>query len=118
MNARKFFSITAAAAMVATSFGVAAPAMARDGYRDYRGDHARDYRYRDRDDRRYRGARNDYRYRCNNSGSTGTIVGAIAGGLAGHEIAGRRGDKTAGVIIGGAVGAIAGRAIDKGGSRC
>ncbi|MBN8806588.1 MAG: glycine zipper 2TM domain-containing protein, partial [Sphingopyxis terrae] len=45
------------------------------------------------------------------------IIGAIAGGLAGHEIAGR-GDRTVGTIIGGAVGAIAGRAIDKGNDGC
>src|SRR3546814_17929385 len=47
----------------------------------------------------------------------GTIIGAIAGGLAGHEIAGR-GDRTVGTIIGGAVGAIAGRVIDKGNDGC
>ena len=48
----------------------------------------------------------------------GTIIGAIAGGLLGHEVAGRRGDRTTGTIIGGAVGAVAGRAIDKGDGRC
>ncbi|MBU0557491.1 MAG: glycine zipper 2TM domain-containing protein [Alphaproteobacteria bacterium] len=133
MIARKFLSLTAAATMVATSFGVAAPAMARDHYRDYRGDYSRDYRdYREarrydyRDDRRYdyrdarRYDRRNYAYnqRCRDNGTGGTIIGAIAGGLLGHEVAGRRGDKTAGVIIGGAVGAIAGRAIDKSDSRC
>lgn len=122
---KTFISLTAAATMVVTSLGVAAPAAAHDRYRDYRGDYSRDYRYRDRDyreyrDARYRDSRYAYgeRYRCRNDGTTGTIVGAIAGGLLGHEVAGRRGDKTAGVIIGGAVGAIAGRAIDKGNGRC
>ena len=86
----------------------------RDGYRDYRrGDRydrrdRRDYR----DNRRY--SRNNYndnrRYRCD-KGTGGTIIGAIAGGLLGNEVA-RRGDKTEGTIIGGAVGALAGRAID------
>jgi len=128
MTARKLISLTAAATMVVTSLGVAAPAMARDGYRDYRGDYGRDYRYGDRDyrdrdyrDVRYRDGRYAYggdRYRCRDNGTGGTIIGAIAGGLIGHEVAGRRGDKTAGVIIGGAVGAIAGRAIDKSDSRC
>jgi len=123
MTARKL-----AATMVVTSLGVAAPAMARNGYRDYRGDYGRDYRYGDRDyrdrdyrDVRYRDGRYAYggdRYRCRDNGTGGTIIGAIAGGLIGHEVAGRRGDKTAGVIIGGAVGAIAGRAIDKSDSRC
>ncbi|VAV96601.1 hypothetical protein MNBD_ALPHA04-174, partial [hydrothermal vent metagenome] len=42
----------------------------------------------------------------------GTIIGAIAGGLLGNEVA-RRGDKTVGTIIGGAAGALAGRAIDR-----
>jgi len=121
MTAKIILSLTAAATMVVTSLGVATPASARDHYRDYRGDYGRDYRYRDRDyrdSRNYRDARYNDRYRCNNSGTTGTIVGAIAGGLLGHEVVGRRGDKTTGTIIGGAVGAVAGRAIDKGSSRC
>ena len=50
---------------------------------------------------------------CRDSGTTGTIVGAIAGGLLGHEVVGRYGDKTMGAIIGGAAGAVAGRAIDR-----
>jgi hypothetical protein len=41
----------------------------------------------------------------------------VAGGLAGHEIAGR-GDRAVGTIIGGALGALAGRAIDKGNDGC
>ena len=52
-----------------------------------------------------------YRQRC--SGSTGTIIGAIAGGLLGNEVAGRRGDRTLGAIIGAGAGALAGRAIDR-----
>ncbi|WP_343202904.1 glycine zipper 2TM domain-containing protein [Stenotrophomonas maltophilia] len=45
-------------------------------------------------------------------------MGAIAGGLLDNEVA-RRGDKTEGTIIGGAVGALAGRAIDRSdGRRC
>jgi len=126
MTSRKFISLAAAATMVATSFGVVAtPAMARDGYREYRGDYARDYRYQDRQRRDYRqdrryNERRGYAYdqRCRDNGTGGTIIGAIAGGLLGHEVVGRRGDKTAGVLIGGAVGAVAGRAIDKADSRC
>ncbi len=88
-----------------------------DGYREYRrGDIYRDNRYRDRrdyrDQRRYRDSRySDRRYRGCDRGTGGTIIGAIAGGLLGNEVA-RRGDKTEGTIIGGAVGALAGRAID------
>lgn len=124
MTARKFLSLTAAATMVVTSFGVVAPAMARD---HYRGDYARDYRdndYRDyRSERRYEQRRYNnrnyaYNNRCRDNGTGGTVIGAIAGGLLGHEVVGRRGDKTAGVLVGGAVGALAGRAIDKADSRC
>jgi len=45
------------------------------------------------------------------------VIGGAVGGLAGHEIAGR-GDRTLGTILGVAGGALLGREIDKGGSRC
>lgn len=77
----------------------------RRGYRDGRRDDGR--RYRDR--RYYSQAR-----RC--TGSTGTIVGAIAGGLLGNAIAGR-GDRTLGAVLGAGGGALAGRAVDKDGCR-
>lgn len=133
----KILHAGAVAAMVIGSFSAAAPAMARDyygnGYRGYdRGDYYRggDYRGYDRGyDRGYynRGGYgyngNSYNrgrnyYRCRNDGATGTILGAVAGGLIGNSVAGRRGDRTVGTILGGAVGAVAGRAIDKGNSRC
>ncbi|AEG47833.1 17 kDa surface antigen [Sphingobium chlorophenolicum L-1] len=67
-----------------------------------------DYIYRD----------NDGRYYCKrDDGTTGTIVGAIAGGVLGNIIA-PGGSKTLGTIIGGAGGALAGRAIDKNDVRC
>jgi hypothetical protein len=67
-----------------------------------------DYIYRD----------NDGRYYCKrNDGTTGTIVGAIAGGVLGNIIA-PGGSKTLGTILGGAGGALAGRAIDKSNIRC
>jgi hypothetical protein len=49
---------------------------------------------------------------CRDRGNGGKILGAIAGGLLGSEVAGR-GDRTTGAIIGGAAGAIAGRSIDR-----
>jgi hypothetical protein len=59
-----------------------------------------------------------YDHRCHDSGTTGTILGAVAGGLLGREI--DRSDSryghdsgTTGLIIGGALGALAGRAIDR-----
>lgn len=67
-----------------------------------------DYIYRD----------NEGRYYCKrDDGTTGTIVGAIAGGVLGNIIA-PGGSKTLGTILGGAGGALAGRAIDKNDVRC
>ncbi|WP_447726953.1 glycine zipper 2TM domain-containing protein [Sphingomonas koreensis] len=126
---KKLSLIGAALAMTGTALIPATPAAAqgRYEYRDDRGYYGdrdgrrydrdrgygrdrgyRDYRRYDRGDRRY-----NYRARekCND-GDGGTIVGAIAGGLAGNAIAGR-GDRTLGTILGGAVGAIAGREIDR-----
>lgn len=104
----------------------ATPAMAGgrydDGYSRYdRGDRYGEYdRYDRREyrrgDRYYQNSRNDYQ-RCRNSGTGGTIIGAVAGGLLGNEVA-RRGNRTEGSIIGAAVGALAGRAIDKSDSNC
>jgi hypothetical protein len=123
---RTKFAISAAIALSAlTAFPAAAQAQSyRDGYYDNSGNYYRAYDRRD--DRRYsqryynqrqydqrqydRRYRNHYGQRC--SGSTGTILGAIAGGLIGREVAGR-GDRTVGTIIGGAAGALAGRSIDR-----
>lgn len=65
------------------------------------------------DQRRYydRGRYNHRDRRCS-SGTTGTIVGAIAGGLLGRAID-TRGDRTLGTVLGGAGGALAGHAIEK-----
>lgn len=133
MTARTILSLTAAATMVATSLGIAAPASAQrydNGYRD--GGYSRDYRdqggyqnrgYQNRgrdyrDQRNYQNRRYAYGNQRCSDGATGTILGAIAGGLIGSSVAGRHGDKTAGVLVGGAVGAVAGRAIDKNGNGC
>lgn len=107
----------AAFAMGAAALVPAAPAVAQrydrgvsyDRYgNDYRGYEGRRYRGSDRS---YRGYSRVYD-RCKD-GDGGTVIGAIAGGLLGHGIAGRGGDRTLGAILGGAVGAVAGRAIDK-----
>jgi outer membrane lipoprotein SlyB len=67
-----------------------------------------DYIYRD----------NDGRYYCKRpDGTTGTIVGAIAGGVLGNIIA-PGGSKTLGTILGAGGGAIAGNAIDRSSVRC
>ncbi len=82
----------------------------QDGYRGYdRGYDRSDYREYRGNDRRYNyNARS--RRGCDNTG--GTIIGALAGGLLGHTIAGR-GDRTIGTLLGAAGGGLAGNAIDK-----
>ncbi len=69
-----------------------------------------------RSDRMWRG--DDGRYYCKrDNGTTGLVIGAGVGALAGHELAGR-GDRTLGAILGGAVGALIGREIDRGSLSC
>lgn len=95
-------------------------------------DHDRRYKKRDRygrydrydrydrderlrhDSRVWRG--NDGRYYCKKeNGTTGLLIGGAVGGLAGHELLK---DKTMGAILGAAGGALLGRAIDKSDARC
>ena len=60
----------------------------------------------------------DGRYYCKrDDGTTGLIIGAAVGGLAGNELAGR-GDRTLGAILGAAGGALLGREIDRSNNRC
>lgn len=82
----------------------------------YADDHYRDGDYRERrlgdNDEIYRGR--DGRYYCKRSdGTTGLIVGGLAGGVLGNVIA-PGGSKTLGSVIGAIGGAVAGRAIEKG----
>ncbi|QNE06300.1 glycine zipper 2TM domain-containing protein [Croceicoccus marinus] len=66
------------------------------------------------DSRVWRG--DDGRYYCKKeNGTTGLLIGGAVGGLAGHEILK---DKTMGAILGAAGGALLGRAIDKSDARC
>ncbi|WNO54394.1 glycine zipper 2TM domain-containing protein [Stakelama saccharophila] len=90
-----------------------------DGYYDasryYR---SGDYQPRplDKNDVVYRGS--DGRYYCKrDDGTTGLIVGGLAGGVLGNIIA-PGGSKTLGTIIGAAGGAIAGQQVDKGDVKC
>lgn len=82
----------------------------------YADDYYRDGDYRERrlgdNDEIYRGR--DGRYYCKRSdGTTGLIVGGLAGGVLGNVIA-PGGSKTLGSVIGAIGGAVAGRAIEKG----
>jgi hypothetical protein len=69
-----------------------------------------------RDDRIWRGR--DGRYYCErDNGTTGLLIGAGVGALAGRAID-TRGDRTVGTLLGGALGAVIGREIDRGELRC
>lgn len=87
-------------------------------------------RWRGRDDSRWRDdrrrhARNDRywqdrdgRWRCRrDDGTTGLVIGAVGGALAGRTID-TRGDRSVGTLLGAIGGGLLGREIDRGGSRC
>jgi hypothetical protein len=120
---KKIIISTAVAASALTALPAAAEAQSRYGYSNrYDNRYYGQQRYVQNHDRRYANQRsynqrtynggyyNHYGQRC--SGSTGTIIGAIAGGLLGNQVAGR-GDGTLGAILGAGAGALAGRAIDR-----
>ncbi|MBX7461802.1 glycine zipper 2TM domain-containing protein [Qipengyuania huizhouensis] len=130
---KKFTIAFGAAALALTGVGTATPAAADPpSWAPAHGKRAKDraHRHRMYDDRGYyvqprRISRNSYmwrgrdgRYYCKrDNGTTGLVIGAGVGALAGHELAGR-GDRTLGAILGGAVGAVVGREIDRGSLRC
>jgi len=119
---RKALSLGIMGALAAISMAIA-PTAANAQYGGHgRGGHAgwqdRDGRDRGYDDRGPRGRGYDDdrgrardRHRCH-GGTSGAIIGAIAGGLLGNAVAGY-GDRTAGTIVGGGVGALAGNAIGR-----
>ena len=111
---------------MAGPLAVSAPSLAQ--HRDYRwqGDrnngwdpsaHYRAGRHRERrlgrNDRIYRGR--DNRYYCRRSdGTTGLVVGALAGGLLGNALGG----DTLSTLLGAGGGAALGSSIDRGNVRC
>lgn len=69
-----------------------------------------------RNDRIYRGR--DNRYYCRrNDGTTGLIVGGVAGGLFGNALS-SGGNATLGTLLGAAAGAALGQSVDRGNVRC
>ena len=82
----------------------------RYGSRDYyRGDRVT------RNTRVWRG--NDGRYYCRkDNGTTGLLIGGVAGALVGRSID-TRGDRATGTILGAAAGALLGREVDRNNSR-
>lgn len=109
----------------------AAPALADNGpppWAPAYGKRAKDHeRYEhEREERRYYRTGNgirywkgdDGRYYCKRSnGTTGLIVGAAVGALAGRAID-TEGDRTTGTVIGAAAGALLGKAITEGKVEC
>lgn len=82
-----------------------------DASRDYRDGPNYSERRLSANDQVYRGS--DGRYYCKrNDGTTGLIVGAAGGGLLGNIIDGGH-NRVAGTLIGGALGALAGKAIEQ-----
>ena len=114
---RKMTLAAAAAATALTAVPATADARPRGKAHGYykRSAHARAYADHDRYyDRGYQDRSYAYRdgYRRCRSGTTGAIVGGVAGALLGREIAGR-GDRTLGTILAGAVGAYGGAALTR-----
>ncbi len=84
------------------------------GYRAKQGDIA--YRRTDNGIRYWQGE--DGRYYCRRgNGTTGLLVGAALGALLGRAVD-TDGDRVVGTILGAAAGALVGREIDRGPSRC
>lgn len=82
-----------------------------DGSRYYREDSRYEERRLSADDEVYRGS--DGRYYCRRSdGTTGLVIGAGVGALAGRVVD-TRGDRTPGTLIGGVLGALIGRQVER-----
>jgi len=127
-----FTTMIALAAATMAVPGAAAPAWAHDIHQP-RTEQTADNRRRDRvrydrygrytdpqpvtrNTRVWRG--NDGRYYCRrNNGTTGLIIGGAVGALAGRTID-TRGDRTVGTLLGAAGGAVLGRELERSGSRC
>lgn len=103
-------SIIMAASAVAllVPASLAVPVAVETGYS--KAEAQRNYRYRE-----WKGR--DGRYYCRKpDGTTGLVVGGVAGALVGRTID-TRGDRTVGTLLGAAAGAVAGREIERSGKR-
>ena len=100
-----FKQVSLAAAALAMGASALVPVSAADAQRrGYRND-GYQQRY-DQGDRGYRA-----RQQCD-KGSTGLLLGAVAGGLLGRTVD-TRGDRTLGTLLGAGAGALAGRAVER-----
>lgn len=98
--------VLVALAGAATTIAPSAASAQRYGNPDRGYGHDRGYARGEYD----RGGYDRHPPRC--SGTGGAILGAVAGGLLGHAVAGY-GDRTAGTLVGGGLGAVAGNAIGR-----
>ncbi|AIT81184.1 glycine zipper 2TM domain-containing protein [Novosphingobium pentaromativorans] len=102
---KAIIAATMAALTVPTAVVTATPALAKQ----------RHYHRTDNGIRYWRG--DNGRYYCKKSdGTTGLLIGGVAGALIGRAIDGGR-DKTVGTIVGAGAGALLGREIDRNSSR-
>lgn len=104
-------------AVAATGLMVPAmPAMADHGRHKRHQSYQQNYQTSDNGVRYWRDQ--DGRYRCKRSnGTVGLIVGGAAGALAGRAID-TRGERATGTILGAAAGALLGRQVQRGSVRC
>ena len=104
---KSILAITMAAASL-----TAVPALADNG----RGDGNRQYHRTDNGIRYWQGS--DGRTYCKKpNGTTGLLIGGVAGALVGRSID-THGDRTMGTLLGAAGGALVGRAIERSSARC
>jgi hypothetical protein len=116
MFRKTLIAATLASTLVPLASAIAAPPRwaPAHGYRAHNGDIA--YRRTDDGIRYWQG--NDGRYYCRRSnGTTGLLIGGVAGALIGRTID-TRGDRTPGTVLGAVGGALIGREIDRSSSRC
>jgi len=133
-----FGSVPASAATSFDRAPIAAMQNVADSFTESAWEHGREYKNKHRD-RRGSYGRNNYsrdsyrgdrvsrntrvwrqngRYHCKKeNGTTGLLIGGAVGALAGHEIAGS-GNRTLGALLGAAGGGLLGRAVDLSDARC
>jgi len=113
---RKTLLVIAAAGLALPAVPAAADPPPWAPAHGYRAKQAQRYYTSDNGIRYWQG--DDGRYYCRRSnGTTGLIIGAAAGALAGRAID-TRGERTTGTVLGAAAGALLGRQLDRGEVRC